>query len=71
MTADRDGTWDGTISFQVWRPGSILLSKASWHLVSDTIPCQLRGEVEVEGVRFLIAMYEPETDLADPAPTPA
>ncbi len=43
------------------RPGSILLSKTSWHLVSDVIPCQPRGEVEVKGVHFPIAMYEPQT----------
>ncbi len=40
-------------------PGSILLSKTSWALVSDTVACELRGEVEVKGVHFPIAMYEP------------
>lgn len=40
-------------------PGSVLLSKTSWHLISDYIPCQQRGEVEVKGVHFPISMYEP------------
>jgi class 3 adenylate cyclase len=43
-------------------PGSVLLSKTSWHLVSDTVSCQPRGEVEVKGVHFPIAMYEPDAD---------
>ncbi|MEO6606208.1 MAG: adenylate/guanylate cyclase domain-containing protein, partial [Aeromicrobium sp.] len=43
-------------------PGSVLLSKTSWHLVSDTVACQPRGEVEVKGVHFPIAMYEPQAD---------
>lgn len=42
-------------------PGSVLLSKTSWHLVADEVPCQQRGEVEVKGVHFAIAMYEPES----------
>jgi class 3 adenylate cyclase len=41
-------------------PGSVLLSKTSWHLVSDTVPCTPRGEVEVKGVHYPIAMYEPD-----------
>ncbi|WP_188110676.1 adenylate/guanylate cyclase domain-containing protein [Aeromicrobium ginsengisoli] len=41
------------------RPGSVLLSKTSWHLVSDSVPCEPRGEVQVKGVHFPIAMYEP------------
>ena len=41
-------------------PGSMLLSKTSWHLVSDTVPCSPRGEVEVKGVHYPIAMYEPD-----------
>ncbi len=41
-------------------PGSILLSKTSYHLVSDTVPCQPFGETEVKGVHFPIAMYEPQ-----------
>jgi len=40
-------------------PGSVLLSKTSWHLVSDTVPCTPRGEVQVKGVHYPIAMYEP------------
>ena len=40
-------------------PGSVLLSKTSWHLVSDTVPCEPHGEIEVKGVHFPIAMYEP------------
>ena len=42
-------------------PGSILLSKTSYHLVSDTVPCQPFGEIEVKGVHFPIAMYEPQS----------
>ena len=41
-------------------PGSILLSGTSYHLASDTVPCQPFGEVEVKGVHFPIAMYEPQ-----------
>ena len=44
------------------KPGSILLSKTSWALVSDTVACQSFGEVEVKGVHFPIAMYEPRSD---------
>ena len=40
-------------------PGSVLLSKTSWHLVSDGVSCQPRGGVDVKGVHFPIAMYEP------------
>lgn len=40
-------------------PGSVLLSKTSWHLLGDDEPCEPRGEVEVKGVHFPIAMYEP------------
>ncbi|KQV74668.1 hypothetical protein ASC61_06430 [Aeromicrobium sp. Root344] len=40
-------------------PGSVLLSKTSWHLVPDGVVCEPRGEVEVKGVHFPIAMYEP------------
>jgi len=40
-------------------PGSVLLSKTSWHLISDSITCEQRGEVEVKGVHFPIAMFEP------------
>ncbi|MFL6108884.1 MAG: adenylate/guanylate cyclase domain-containing protein [Marmoricola sp.] len=43
-------------------PGSVLLSKTSWHLVADEVPCRQRGEVEVKGVHFPIAMYEPAAD---------
>jgi class 3 adenylate cyclase len=40
-------------------PGSVLLSNTSWHLISDAVQCQPHGEVEVKGVHFPIAMYEP------------
>ncbi|MEO6604863.1 MAG: adenylate/guanylate cyclase domain-containing protein, partial [Aeromicrobium sp.] len=40
-------------------PGSVLLSKTSWHLISDKVQCQPHGEIEVKGVHFPIAMYEP------------
>lgn len=43
-------------------PGSVLLSKTSWHLIADTVSCQPRGEVEVKGVHFPIAMYEPDAE---------
>jgi class 3 adenylate cyclase len=39
-------------------PGSVLLSKTSWHLLDDTVACEPRGEVEVKGVHFPVAMYE-------------
>jgi len=42
-------------------PGSVLLSLTSWHLVKDSVTCEPRGEVEVKGVHFPIAMYEPES----------
>jgi class 3 adenylate cyclase len=41
-------------------PGSILLSKTSYHLVSDTVTCQPFGEIDVKGVHFPIGMYEPQ-----------
>jgi class 3 adenylate cyclase len=51
-------------------PGSVLLSKTSWHLVSDTVRCEPRGEVEVKGVHFPIGMYEPvPTEHRRPAST--
>ncbi len=34
----------------------------SAHVVSDTVPCELHGEVEVKGVHFYIAMHEPRAD---------
>lgn len=40
-------------------PGSVLLSKTSWHLIADDVSCEHRGEVEVKGVHYPIAMYEP------------
>jgi class 3 adenylate cyclase len=40
-------------------PGSVLLSSASWHLVKDDLACEPFGEVEVKGVHFPIAVYEP------------
>jgi len=41
------------------KPGGILLSNTSWHLVKDTIECEPRGEVMVKGVHFPIELYEP------------
>jgi class 3 adenylate cyclase len=41
-------------------PGSVLLSKTSWALISDDVPCQPHGEVEVKGVHFPISMFEPD-----------
>ncbi|HJQ41607.1 MAG TPA: adenylate/guanylate cyclase domain-containing protein, partial [Jatrophihabitantaceae bacterium] len=43
-------------------PGSVLLSSTSWHLIKDTIACTPRGEADVKGVHFPLAVYE----LADP-----
>lgn len=40
-------------------PGGILLSSASWHLVSDTVECDALGEVTVKGVHFPISVYSP------------
>lgn len=42
-------------------PGGILLSNTSWHLVKDTVACELRGEVMVKGVHFPIELYEPQS----------
>jgi len=42
-------------------PGSVLLSATSWHLVKDQVRCEPHGQIEVKGVHFPIAMYEPET----------
>jgi len=41
------------------KPGGILLSNTSWHLVKDTVDCEPRGEVMVKGVHFPIELYEP------------
>ena len=40
-------------------PGSVLLSSTSWHLVKDEVPCEPRGEIDVKGVHYPIAVYEP------------
>ena len=50
-------------------PGSVLLSSTSWHLVKDDVPCASRGEVEVKGVHYPIAVYEPVVAQgAEPGP---
>ena len=41
------------------KPGGILLSNTSWHLIKDTVDCEPRGEVLVKGVHFPIELYEP------------
>jgi len=41
------------------KPGGILLSNTSWHLIKDTVACEPRGEVMVKGVHFPIELYEP------------
>ena len=41
------------------KPGGILLSNTSWHLVKDEVACEARGEVTVKGVHFPIELYEP------------
>ena len=41
------------------KPGGILLSNTSWHVVRDRIHCEPRGEVTVKGVHFPIELYEP------------
>jgi class 3 adenylate cyclase len=40
-------------------PGSVLLSSTSWHLVKDEVPCEPRGEIDVKGVHYPVAVYEP------------
>jgi class 3 adenylate cyclase len=40
-------------------PGSILLSKSSWHLVKDEVDAEPLGEVTVKGVHFPINVYSP------------
>lgn len=42
------------------RPGGILLSNISWHLVKGTVACEPRGEVMVKRVHFPIELYEPQ-----------
>jgi hypothetical protein len=37
----------------------VLLSSTSWHLVKDVVPCAPRGEIDVKGVHYPIAVYEP------------
>lgn len=41
------------------KPGGILLSNTSWHLVKDQVECEPRGDVMVKGVHFPIELYEP------------
>jgi class 3 adenylate cyclase len=41
------------------KPGTVLLSSTSWHLIKDTVPCVSRGPVDVKGVHFPIEIYEP------------
>lgn len=40
------------------KPGTILLSNTSWHLVKDSVLCEPRGQVAVKGVHFPIHLYE-------------
>ena len=41
-------------------PGTTLLTSTSWHLVNDEVACEPRGEADVKGVHFPIAMYKPQ-----------
>lgn len=44
-------------------PGEILISDASYQLVSEHIDCEARGEVECKGVHFPVKVYAPTTTL--------
>ena len=52
------------------RPGGILISDATWHLVKDRIECELRGEVECRGVHYPVRV-QPVAEAADEPPPPA
>ena len=47
-------------------PGSILLSKSSWHLVKDEVDGEPLGEVTVKGVHFPINVYSPPSRMMSP-----
>jgi class 3 adenylate cyclase len=47
-------------------PGEVLLSEASWALVRDEVPCELRGEVACKGVHFPVRAYA----VSAPVPPP-
>lgn len=54
------------------KPGGILLSDPSWHLVKDRIPCEPRGEVECKGVHYPVRVHEPRpeaTGISKRSPT--
>jgi len=42
-------------------PGEILISDATYQLISDAIPCEPRGEVDCKGVHFPVPVYAPGT----------
>jgi len=39
-------------------PGRILISRTTWLLVQEEIPCAARGEIRVKGVRDPVTVYE-------------
>lgn len=41
------------------KPGGVLLSDSTWHLVKDDIPCEPMGKLVIEGVQFLVPVYAP------------
>lgn len=41
------------------KPGHILISDNTWHLLKDRIPCQTRGSLQLRGVHFPIDVHEP------------
>ena len=40
-------------------PGGILISESTYQLVSDTLPCEYRGEVTCKGVHYPVKVYSP------------
>jgi class 3 adenylate cyclase len=39
-------------------PGRVLISHTTWALVKDEIPCEDRGEIQVEGLHYPVRVYE-------------
>lgn len=40
------------------RPGRVLLSRPTWMLVRDQIPCVPKGEIELRGIHHPVQVYE-------------
>ena len=46
-------------------PGNVLMSQSTYALVSDEIPCELKGEIQVKGIHHPVQVYSPSGSYDD------